>query len=103
MCIRDSPRFTDATVTDGATLQAELARVLDEGCARSFEELELGMHAVAVPVFSADGTVTSALSATGPSYRLPRRRARGIVGDLREAATELSAKLGHPGERAVGR
>jgi DNA-binding IclR family transcriptional regulator len=53
------------------------------------------MHAVAVPVFSADGTVSSALSATGPVYRLPRRRARAIVADLREGAADLSAKLGH--------
>jgi IclR family transcriptional regulator, acetate operon repressor len=91
-------RFTDDTITDTASLRAELARVLDEGHARSFEELEVGMHAVAVPVFSADGTVGSALSATGPAYRLPRRRARAIVGDLREGAAELSAKLGFRGE-----
>jgi DNA-binding IclR family transcriptional regulator len=86
-------QFTEDTITSAT----ELARVLDEGHARSFEELEVGMHAVGVPVFSADGSVGSALSATGPSYRLPRRRARAIVGDLREAAAELSAKLGYTG------
>jgi IclR family acetate operon transcriptional repressor len=90
-------RFTDDTIVSVAELRAELARVLDEGHARSFEELEVGMHAVAVPVFSADGSVGSALSATGPSYRLPRRRARAIVADLRESAAELSAKLGYTG------
>jgi len=89
--------FTDDTIVTVAELRTELARVLDEGHARSFEELEVGMHAVAVPVFSADGSVGSALSATGPAYRLPRRRARAIVGDLREAAAELSAKLGYTG------
>ncbi|WP_345413850.1 IclR family transcriptional regulator [Actinomycetospora chlora] len=88
-------RFTDDTIVAAADLRTELARVLDEGHARSFEELEVGMHAVAVPVFSADGTVSSALSATGPVYRLPRRRARAIVADLREGAADLSAKLGH--------
>jgi DNA-binding IclR family transcriptional regulator len=90
-------QFTDDTIVTVAELRTELARVLDEGHARSFEELEVGMHAVAVPVFSADGTVGSALSATGPSYRLPRRRARAVVGDLREGAAELSAKLGYTG------
>ena len=88
-------RYTDDTIVENAALRAELARVLDEGHARSFEELEVGMHAVAVPVFSGDGTVGAALSATGPSYRLPRRRARAVVADLREGAAELSAKLGH--------
>lgn len=95
--LRRLPRYTDETIIEPAALRTELARVVDEGHARSFEELEVGMHAVAVPVFSADGSVGSALSATGPSYRLPRRRARGIVGDLREAAAELSAKLGYTG------
>lgn len=90
-------RFTDETIVEAADLRIELARVLDEGYARSFEELEIGMHAVAVPVFSADGTVGSALSTTGPAYRLPRRRARLIVADLREAAAELSTKLGFRG------
>ncbi|MDD7968908.1 IclR family transcriptional regulator [Actinomycetospora lemnae] len=91
-------RYTDDTITEVVALRTELARVLDEGHARSFEELEVGMHAVAVPVFAADGSVASALSATGPVYRLPRRRARAIVADLREGAAELSAKLGHRGE-----
>jgi len=91
-------RYTPETITETAALRAELARVLDEGHARSFEELEVGMHAVAVPVFSADGTVGAALSATGPAYRLARRRARAIVGDLREGAADLSAKLGYRAE-----
>jgi DNA-binding IclR family transcriptional regulator len=52
------------------------------------------MHAVAVPVWAHDGNVVAALSASGPSYRLPRRRARAVVADMREAARELSAKLG---------
>lgn len=89
--------FTQETITDAETLRAELARIRDEGYARSFEELEVGMHAVAVPVFGAGGEVGAALSATGPVYRLSRRRARSIVGDLREGATELSAKLGYHG------
>jgi DNA-binding IclR family transcriptional regulator len=95
---RHLTRYTAETITETAALRNELARVLDEGHARSFEELEVGMHAVAVPVFSADGTVGAALSATGPAYRLARRRARAIVGDLREGAAELSAKLGFRAE-----
>lgn len=91
---RRLPRYTEATITEPAALRAELARVVDEGYARSFEELEVGMHAVAVPVWAHDGTVVAALSASGPSYRLPRRRARAVVSDMRDAARELSAKLG---------
>ena len=88
-------RYTDATITEAGALRAELARVVEDGHARSFEELEVGMHAVAVPVWGYGGDVVAALSASGPAYRLPRRRARAIVGDLRDAAAELSTKLGY--------
>ncbi|GAA4791491.1 IclR family transcriptional regulator [Actinomycetospora chlora] len=91
---RRLPRFTDATITEAAELRTELARVVDEGHARSFEELEVGLHAVAVPVWGAGGDVVAALSAAGPAYRLPRRRARAIVPDLRTAAEDLSTRLG---------
>lgn len=92
---RRLPRYTEATITEPAALRAELARVLEEGYARSFEELEVGLHAVAVPVWAHGGDVVAALSASGPSYRLPRRRARAIVGDMRDAAAELSTRLGY--------
>ena len=91
---RRLPRYTDATITEAGALRTELARVVDEGHARSFEELEVGLHAVAVPVWGQDGDVVAALSAAGPSYRLPRRRARAIVPDLRTAAEDLSTRLG---------
>ena len=71
--------------------------MVDEGNARSFEELEVGLHAVAVPVWGAGDVVVAALSAAGPAYRLPRRRARAIVPDLRSAAEELSTRLGWVG------
>lgn len=90
-------QFTQETITDTPTLDAELSRIREEGYARSFEELEVGMHAVAVPVFGANGEVNASLSVTGPVYRLPRRRARAVVGDLRAAAAELSAELGYGG------
>jgi IclR family transcriptional regulator, acetate operon repressor len=94
---RRLPRYTESTITEAAALRTELARVIDEGNARSFEELEAGLHAVAVPVWGAGDVVVAALSAAGPSYRLPRRRARAIVPDLRAAAEELSTRLGWVG------
>jgi IclR family transcriptional regulator, acetate operon repressor len=97
---RRLPRYTDSTITESGALRAELARVVEEGHARSFEELEVGLHAVAVPVWGQGGEVVAALSAAGPAYRLTRRRARAMVGDLRAAAEELSTRLGWLGEPA---
>ena len=41
------------------------------------------------------GEVIAAVSASGPSYRLTRRRAGEIVPELALAAAELSAQLGY--------
>jgi IclR family transcriptional regulator, acetate operon repressor len=87
-------RFTPYTVTSLAALADELDRVRRDGYATSFEQLELGLHAVAVPVFDARGEVVAAVSASGPAFRLTRRRAEEIVPDLAGAAAELTAQLG---------
>jgi IclR family acetate operon transcriptional repressor len=87
-------RFTPSTVTSLAALADELDRVRRDGYATSFEELEAGLHAVAVPVSDARGEVVAAMSVSGPAFRLTRRRAEEIVPDLAGAAAELTAQLG---------
>ncbi|RSM71906.1 IclR family transcriptional regulator [Amycolatopsis sp. WAC 01375] len=92
---RKLEQFTHRTTTDPEQLTAELERVAEDGYAACFEELELGMHAVAVPVYGPGGEVVAAMSASGPSYRLSKQRVRQIVRPLAEAAADLSAQLGH--------
>ncbi|MFD5096765.1 IclR family transcriptional regulator [Amycolatopsis thailandensis] len=92
---RKLERFTPRTTVDPDELTAELERVAEDGYAACFEELELGMHAVAVPVHGPGGDVVAAMSASGPSYRLSKQRVRQMVRPLAEAATDLSAQLGY--------
>ncbi len=87
-------RFTQSTVTSLAALADELDRVRRDGYATSFEQLEVGLHAVAVPVTDPRGEVIAAISVAGPSFRLTRRRAEEIVPELAGAAAELTAQLG---------
>jgi DNA-binding IclR family transcriptional regulator len=87
------PGFTPNTLTDPAALTEELEEVLVTGYATTFEELEIGLHAVAVPIVGAGGRLLAAMSASGPAYRLPRRQTRAIAADLIVAATGLSAQL----------
>jgi DNA-binding IclR family transcriptional regulator len=83
--------YTRNTMTDPVALAAELDLVPANGYATTFEELEIGLHAVAVPVGTSP---LAAISVSGPAFRLPRRRVPEIVGELRAAATELSGLLG---------
>ncbi|RZQ63609.1 IclR family transcriptional regulator [Amycolatopsis suaedae] len=92
---RKLEEYTPRTTTDPADLAAELDRIVEDGYAACFEEFELGMHAVAVPIFGSDGDVVAAMSASGPSYRLSRQRVRQIVRPMTSAATELSEQLGY--------
>ncbi|HUQ60885.1 IclR family transcriptional regulator [Lentzea sp.] len=87
--------YTEHTIVDPDHLLAELEAVAGQGYAACFEELELGLHAVAVPVRGHRGEVVAAMSASGPSYRLSRQRVEEIVPAMASAAGELSAQLGY--------
>ncbi|GGU59553.1 IclR family transcriptional regulator [Lentzea flava] len=87
--------YTENTVVDPGKLLAELEVVASQGYAACFEELELGLHAVAVPVRGHRGEVVAAMSASGPSYRLSRERVEQIVPSMVSAAADLSAQLGY--------
>ncbi|GGN04508.1 IclR family transcriptional regulator [Lentzea pudingi] len=87
--------YTENTVVDASRLLSELEEVASQGYAACFEELELGLHAVAVPVRGHRGEVVAAMSASGPSYRLSRERVGQIVPTMSTAAADLSAQLGY--------
>jgi DNA-binding IclR family transcriptional regulator len=87
--------YTENTVVDAERLLAELEVVAEQGYAACYEELELGLHAVAVPVRGHRGEVVAAMSASGPSYRLSRERVEQIVPAMVSAAEDLSAQLGY--------
>ncbi|MFF4506717.1 IclR family transcriptional regulator C-terminal domain-containing protein [Streptomyces sp. NPDC001401] len=72
-----------------------MAAVAPDGCAYSVEELETGLNAVAAPVFTFNGQVVAALSASGPSYRLTEQRLPEVSATVRAAADRISARLGH--------
>ncbi|WP_370944444.1 IclR family transcriptional regulator [Amycolatopsis sp. cg5] len=92
---RKLEQYTPRTTVEPTELTLELDRVLEEGYAACFEELELGLHAVAVPILGPGGEVIAAMSASGPSYRLSKQRVRQIVRPMTQAAEELSSQLGY--------
>jgi DNA-binding IclR family transcriptional regulator len=74
---------------------SELRRVRARGYATSIDELELGLTAVAAPVFGPDGGALAALSISGPSARLTSERIAQLAPALVEEANRLAARLGH--------
>jgi DNA-binding IclR family transcriptional regulator len=88
-------RYTPDTITDPDVLEKELAKVLEHGYAVTVGEYEEGLNSIAVPLRGTDGAVLSALSASGPSYRLSPERMEELAPILREAGIEASRRLTH--------
>ena len=88
--------LTPHTVTDRPTLEAELEQVRARGYARAVDELELGLSAIAAPVYGAGGTVVAALSISAPTIRLEDERVERLAPVLLEQSRALSRRLGNP-------
>jgi IclR family acetate operon transcriptional repressor len=91
----DLERLTPKTITDPADLRYELERVREQGYATSFEELEEGTNALAVPISSPDDEVIAAIGVVGPSYRFTPERALSHLDVIRSVAREVSHRLGN--------
>lgn len=78
-----------------ATASAELQIVRARGYATSVDELEVGLTALAAPVFGPDGDAIAALSISGPTARLTSERVDRLAPILIEEATKLAERLGH--------
>jgi DNA-binding IclR family transcriptional regulator len=87
-------RLCRATITDGDALRADLAEVRARGWAISFEETNVGVWGVAVPLLDEEGTAVAAVGLAGPSARLSQNEVLDHLERLREAALETSAPLG---------
>jgi DNA-binding IclR family transcriptional regulator len=86
--------FTDSTVTTRAELEAELRTVRERGWASVREELEVGLNAVAAPVYDNNAEVVAALSVSGPSYRLGEDEFDDVAERTIAAAERISRRLG---------
>jgi len=86
---------TPHTIVVRAQLEEQLAAALEAGFARTFQELEVGLNAIAAPVYSAHGEVVAAIDVSGPAHRMPEGDRPELVELTREAAADLSRRLGY--------
>ena len=86
-------RCCTATITTRPALRRELTMIRARGWARSYEETNVGVWGVAVPVLSASDVVC-AVGIAGPSARLSVGRVGRDVGLTHEAAAAIARSLG---------
>ena len=87
--------LTSRTIVDPVILKSELRTIRREGFAAATDELELGLSAVAAPVFDEKGDVVAALSLSGPTFRLPPKRIAEVRPMVVKQSRALSKQLGH--------
>jgi DNA-binding IclR family transcriptional regulator len=92
---RPLERRTARTIVDRAELESQLAQVREQGFARTSEELEVGLNAIAAPVRSAGGEVLGAVDVSGPAHRIDPSARPALVGRTVGAAEDLSRRLGY--------
>jgi IclR family acetate operon transcriptional repressor len=91
---RELQEYTPRTITNPSTLAAEIERVRRRGWADAFEEREVGLNAIAAPVWASDGALAGIIALQGPIPRFGRAAARAALPVLRERAAVISGELG---------
>lgn len=87
--------LTPNTITSVEKMEAELEKIKTKGYAFDDEEGQSGLKCIASPIFDYQGNVISAISVSGPSYRMGAEKIEVIVGDILEVSKEISFAMGY--------
>jgi IclR family acetate operon transcriptional repressor len=88
------PARTPYTLTSAEALLAELELVRTQGFAIDEQENEEGVRCAGAPIFDYSRKVIGAISVSGPASRLTRKRSIEIGPLVRDAASEISRRMG---------
>jgi DNA-binding IclR family transcriptional regulator len=92
--VRPLEHLCHNTITDPTLLREELARIRELGWAKSFEETNVGVWGLAVPIVSTRDDVICAVGIAGPSARLAQERIGDLIGRIHERANDIAGALG---------
>jgi IclR family acetate operon transcriptional repressor len=88
---------TPRTITSPEALLAELETIRAQGYALDDEENELGIRCVSAPILDYTRLAIAAMSISGPSNRVDRRRCVELAPLVCEAAQQVSRRMGYAG------
>ena len=89
---------TNNTLTEPSQLIEHLKTVKNQGYSIDDEENELGIRCIAAPILDAEGKPISAVSISGPAFRVTKRLVQDTLKkEVKNAASEISRLLGFTG------
>lgn len=93
--------FTQKTLANRPALDAELARIRQQGFALDDEEHEEGIHCIGAPVFDHTGSIVATISVSWPGFRYKREEESQKIDKIKAAAERISTVLGYSQEFAA--
>jgi len=86
--------YTKKTITSPDELRKQLENIRDQGYATDYEEFEVGVCAVSAPIYNRQGKIIAAIGGPSPVSRMTPERILEIAGAFKNAAQEISRRLG---------
>jgi DNA-binding IclR family transcriptional regulator len=93
--------YTPSTITTLEEIEAELARIREQGYAVDNEEYDEGLRCIGAPVYDHSGDVVAAIGIGGPVTRVTPERVEELAEVLKRAAAGLSRRLGAQSVRGL--
>ncbi|KLU62177.1 HTH-type transcriptional regulator KipR [Peptococcaceae bacterium CEB3] len=90
-------RLSDLQLMRTDALREELAQIRTQGIAITVGEVDLGVTALAAPIFDEYKEVIAGLTIGGPSFRFTPETLSTLTQLVKQAAGTISAKLGYTG------
>ena len=87
--------LTEHTITNPQKLIEELKKIRKQKYAIDYEEFELGLICVGVPIFNQKNEIVASLSAAGPSSRFKKEKIADYVNILQSGADVIKKKIGN--------
>lgn len=88
--------FTERTITDFNQLEAHLEKCRIQGYAEGHNELEVGLHSIAVPIFNRKGEPIAAMNISTNTLRSSEEKIREVyLPVLKEGAEELNRQVSY--------
>ena len=100
MSLYDFTAYTPHTIDRRENLEAELARVRQQGYAVEDGEYRVGLRSVSAPIFSVEGQVRWAIGIVGMFRRVSSEEFQQARELVCRAAERVSYDMGYRGERA---
>jgi len=90
----EKQKFTENTITEKGKLAKELRKIRDQGYAVDNMENERDIRCIAAPIRDYRKKVIGAVSVSGPSVRVTKKKIPEIVPKVKKIANQISIELG---------